>query len=298
MRNISALTRRVVPRLAAGARRYIPERPPNSETINALGALAERSASVIKDFTWPTLSNAKWVSLDKRRSVRGIKVRPSWGGRGNWLVLCQGVKQSTGLLIEIDGKLNGNIIVVGGGSHFTGRLHLQGSGGRIVLGSDIKWDCEIEARLSSDNNVLFWGMGATSNGVRIVIEGAGRSVTVGDDCMFARNTHVATSDLHGISDAQTGAWLNPPSDVRLGRHVWVGQDAVILKGVNIGSGAIIGARSLVNRDVPPATIAAGSPAKPIKSGVDWTRERTAEKKGSDSGDGSYVLAALSQFGVD
>lgn len=46
--------------------------------------------------------------------------------------------------------------------------------------------------------------------------------------------------------------------------VWIGFDSVILKGVNIGEGAIIAARSVVTKDVEPFTIVAGNPAKPVK----------------------------------
>ena len=54
----------------------------------------------------------------------------------------------------------------------------------------------------------------------------------------------------------------------VGNDVWIGQNALILPGVNIGDGAIIGAESVVGRDVPPYTIAAGNPAKPIRKRFD------------------------------
>ena len=53
-------------------------------------------------------------------------------------------------------------------------------------------------------------------------------------------------------------------DVVIGNDVWIGVNSVILSGVTIGDGAIIGAASLVTRDIPPYTIAAGHPAKPIR----------------------------------
>lgn len=51
---------------------------------------------------------------------------------------------------------------------------------------------------------------------------------------------------------------------QLGNDVWVGANATILRGVSVGDGAIVGANSLVNKDVPPYAIVAGSPAKIIK----------------------------------
>ena len=63
--------------------------------------------------------------------------------------------------------------------------------------------------------------------------------------------------------AVTTAWDNK-GDIILGNDVWVGYQAVILSGVTIGDGAIIGARAVVTRDVPPYTIVGGVPAKEIR----------------------------------
>lgn len=59
------------------------------------------------------------------------------------------------------------------------------------------------------------------------------------------------------------AWDNK-GDITVGNDVWIGYEAVILAGVTIGDGAIIGARAVVTRDVPPYTIVGGVPAKPIR----------------------------------
>ena len=57
-------------------------------------------------------------------------------------------------------------------------------------------------------------------------------------------------------------------DTVIGNDVWIGQNATILPGVHIGNGAIIGAGSVVGSDVPPYTIVAGNPAKPIRKRFD------------------------------
>ena len=51
----------------------------------------------------------------------------------------------------------------------------------------------------------------------------------------------------------------------IGNDVWIGHEAVIMPGVTVGSGAIIGARSVVTKDVPPYTIVGGNPAKVIRA---------------------------------
>ena len=59
------------------------------------------------------------------------------------------------------------------------------------------------------------------------------------------------------------AWDNK-GDIIIGNDVWIGYEAVIMAGVRIGDGAVIAARAVVTRDVPPYTIVGGVPAKPIQ----------------------------------
>lgn len=59
------------------------------------------------------------------------------------------------------------------------------------------------------------------------------------------------------------AWDNK-GDIVLGNDVWTGFESVIMSGVTIGNGAIIGARAVVTKDVPPYTIVGGVPARPIR----------------------------------
>lgn len=91
----------------------------------------------------------------------------------------------------------------------------------------------------------------------------------------------------------TSAWDNK-GDIVIGNDVWIGFEAVILSGVTIGDGAIIGARAVVTKDVPPYTIVGGVPARPIRkrfseeviselSGLqwwDWSEERIRENIGA------------------
>lgn len=63
------------------------------------------------------------------------------------------------------------------------------------------------------------------------------------------------------------AWDNK-GDIVIGNDVWIGYEAVVLSGVHVGDGAVIGARSVVTRDVPPYTIVGGVPAKEIRKRFD------------------------------
>lgn len=65
----------------------------------------------------------------------------------------------------------------------------------------------------------------------------------------------------------TTAWDNK-GNIVIGNDVWIGYEAVIMAGVNIGDGAIIAARAVVTKDVPPYTIVGGTPAKEIRKRFD------------------------------
>ena len=70
-------------------------------------------------------------------------------------------------------------------------------------------------------------------------------------------------DRRSVADA----WDNK-GDIVVGNDVWIGYEAVILSGVTVGDGAVIGARAVVTKDVPPYTIMGGVPARPIRRRFD------------------------------
>lgn len=67
----------------------------------------------------------------------------------------------------------------------------------------------------------------------------------------------AKGDRHVYGDV-------PPRPITIQDNVWIGFDVCILPGVTIGEGAIVGARSVVNQDVPPYTVVAGNPARVVR----------------------------------
>ena len=97
----------------------------------------------------------------------------------------------------------------------------------------------------------------------------GKSVTIGNHVLIAGGVRVSDFDGHPIDPVDRRKGLTTPphavEPVVIGDDVWIGHGAIILKGVRIGDRAIIGARSVVTKDVPPDTIVAGNPAKVVKS---------------------------------
>ncbi|WP_017934625.1 acyltransferase [Nocardioides sp. Iso805N] len=99
----------------------------------------------------------------------------------------------------------------------------------------------------------------------------GGGIVAETDQLWAADVYVATDDMHRLEDVLTGERINPyGATIRLGRHVWLGRDVVLTGHVEIGDGAVVGARSLVRgQKVPAQTAVAGTPARIIREGVTW-----------------------------
>lgn len=114
--------------------------------------------------------------------------------------------------------------------------------------------------------VLELGAGVRVSGASIC---AARSVRIGSGTFLGSEVLVADTDFHGIEATEREHDGIPPSRegdaVKIGKAVFVGARAIILKGVEIGEGAVIGAGSVVTRSVPPFSIAAGNPCRVIGS---------------------------------
>lgn len=105
----------------------------------------------------------------------------------------------------------------------------------------------------------------------------GKNISIGDECMFAREIMVRNNDGHIILDRNTKELLNPPEDIVIGDNVWVGMRVMILKGSVIPNGSVVGAMSMVNKKFDEENILiAGSPAKKVRSDIEWRREDYAK----------------------
>lgn len=120
------------------------------------------------------------------------------------------------------------------------------------------------------NNVLYH---YPINRDRLII-GKFCSIACGAKFLFNSANHTLSSlstylfplffEEWGLEKRNVAASWDNKGDIVIGNDVWIGYEAVIMAGVTIGDGAIIGARAVVTKDVPPYTVAGGIPAKPIK----------------------------------
>lgn len=152
-------------------------------------------------------------------------------------------------------------ITIGDGMFAIGAIQLQardngvlqiGVNASIEEGSRLAVACD--ARLCIGENVAI--------GAYNLVSAFGGDIEIGDWTMFGPHVTLVSVD-HGMRDDGTPMRLQPgtPGDIVIEPDVWVGAGATILKGVHIGTGAVVAAGAVVNRDVESKTIVGGVPAK-------------------------------------
>jgi acetyltransferase-like isoleucine patch superfamily enzyme len=114
-----------------------------------------------------------------------------------------------------------------------------------------------------------------------VIISAQANIAIGDVTLIAHGVHIFDNDSHPTDPVQreahfkailgvatSGEYKVASRPVTIGRRCWIGFNSAIMKGVTIGDEAIVASNSVVIADVPPKTLVAGNPAKPVKS-FEW-----------------------------
>lgn len=174
-------------------------------------------------------------------------------------ILCPHSSDIKGLNISVRNPLKDKrYITIGENSHITGSFIFEIQAGKITIG-----------------NRTFIG-----GGIFISVD----EIEIGDDVMFSWGCTVTDNNSHshiwsqrkndvidwkkGLDENKIGIykdWTNvKKGKIKIKDKAWIGFNCIILKGVTIGEGAIVGAGSIVTRDVPDWTIVAGNPAKIIR----------------------------------
>jgi acetyltransferase-like isoleucine patch superfamily enzyme len=144
-------------------------------------------------------------------------------------------------------------------------IHIFGS--RITIGdyANILTTSDNQVRLTVWPQEKGMGKIAIGNyclicpGVRI---SSAHEIIIEDNCMLAGSTFITDADWHGTYDRVTTIGRTAP--VHIKDNVWLGDRTTVCKGVTIGENSIIGAGSVVIRDIPANVIAAGNPACVVK----------------------------------
>jgi acetyltransferase-like isoleucine patch superfamily enzyme len=188
-------------------------------------------------------------------------------------VLMGRIRRLPAILWRWEARIKG--VEFGGECDFEGRPILSRSAdGRIHFGNGV--------RLSSAARSTTLGafqpcvIRAISAGAQVIIGArvgmsstvicAGKSIEIGEDTIFGAGAMVVDNDFH--VPAGEFSWSNDcevpgkiAKPVKIGRGVFIGARAIVLKGVTIGDRAVIGAGAVVTKDVPAGYTAVGNPAR-------------------------------------
>lgn len=143
--------------------------------------------------------------------------------------------------------------------------------GRLTIGSNSIIKCKIN--FDASNGFISIGENTYIGKSHLI---SSRRISIGDDVIISWGVTIVDHDSHSVywdyrkNDVREWKigfknWSNINiQPVNISNKVWIGFGVSILKGVNIGEGAVVAANSVVTKDVPPYSVVAGNPAKIIK----------------------------------
>lgn len=152
-------------------------------------------------------------------------------------------------------------------AHFGARCDIR-RGFHLSLAPNARVSFGRECVLDRDMTIECFGRLRVGNGVIFghhCTLASRDSVEIGDDCLIAEMVSIRDHDhCFDRLDIPTSAQGLTASPVFIGRNVWLGAKVTVTRGIRIGDNAIVGANSVVTRDVPANAIAVGSPARVIR----------------------------------
>lgn len=190
-----------------------------------------------------------YSELNMNSTTFTFKLRNKLRVKGNHQISIANTAKVRGCDISIKGK-NNNLIIEEGVNLRGSQLEIDGNNCVIKVGKNsiIGHGCYLSARELNTQLIL------------------------GEKCMLSRNVKIMTSDGHDIlKDTQR---VNPAKNIYIGNHVWLADNATVLKGVTIGKGSVVGINSTLTKSLEENCIAAGNPAKKVQDNIEWNEKLT------------------------
>jgi len=136
-------------------------------------------------------------------------------------------------------------------------LHIENGPVNIYYGTDIL--------VFKGASLTFKGQDDINQRVQIICMD---NIIIGENVMISRDVVIRDND--GGHEILTEGYKKT-APVVIGNHVWIGQGAMIMKGVTIGDGAIIAADAWVVTNVKPNTLVMGDPARTVQKNIEWRK---------------------------
>lgn len=147
------------------------------------------------------------------------------------------------------------------------KIFYMGNNSSVFIGSN----CRVGGVIIVEDDcsvVIGNGTNINHNATRIHCGENNTNIEIGHNCLLA-NVRFRTSDEHSVIDRETGNRLNNAKSIKVAHNVWLAEEVSVYKGVTIGAGSIVAARSTVTKSLPENCLCAGTPAKVVKSDVTW-----------------------------
>jgi acetyltransferase-like isoleucine patch superfamily enzyme len=198
--------------------------------------------------------------VDKLIFLCGVQLIPLLKTSGKFRVY-----KNAGVKLKKNSK-----IIIGGSFHFNKKwtkndpfpsLFVMAENSNLIVNGN--FSIYSGSRLYINNGaILILGSGYINNNLSLACFD---KIEIGDNVAIAENVCIRDCDNHDI----TSSIHTKTQPIKIGNNVWIGMNATILKGVNIGDGCIIAAGSVVTKDIPPKCLAGGVPARILKQNVAW-----------------------------
>lgn len=177
--------------------------------------------------------------------------------------------------VTIDVTGSNNTVTIEEGTLISGGMEIviNGNNHQITIGEYVHIYGKLSFWVVDNDTKIVIGNYSTFGIANISIAEPNTEIIMGRDCMVANGVSIKNSDFHSIIDLNTNQRINPSKNIKIGNHVWLGENCHILKDVTIEDNSIVALGSIVTKDVPSNCVVAGNPTKVIKENISWSRER-------------------------
>lgn len=171
------------------------------------------------------------------------------------------LKKKSNAKISIDGKLIVGYQLFEGAKQETRLLLMENAMLDVEGEYTIRAGCTIRIEA---NSRLVLNSGFMNENVQIF---CGDKIVIGKGTVIGNDVIIRSDDGHKINQPK----YRQHKSIVIGENVWIGQRSIILKGVQIGDGAVVAAGSIVTKDIPAFCMVGGVPARVIKENIKWNR---------------------------